>query len=465
MLSLMLSDIALWTRGTLRGGDVRVDGVFTDTRRPQAGALFVALKGETFDAHNFLAQAAGAGAAAALVERPVAIDLPQVVVADTMLALGDLASAVRAPRRAHVIGVTGSNGKTTVKTLLASILALHGRTHVNAGNLNNEIGLPLSLLAMPEDTDYAVLEMGAGKPGDIAYLAAIARPQIGLVNNIAPAHLERMGTLEGIAETKGALYTSLPPSGVAVINADDAFAATFAAMAGTRRIVRFGMGEGADPAEIDVRGQIIDAGAQMRFALLLPGGRCEIALPLRGRHNVMNALAAAAAAHALDVPAATIQRGLESAPPVKGRLQRHAMARGWTLIDDSYNANPGSTEAAIKTLAGEPGEGWLVLGDMRELGPSARQLHVQVGELAREHGIGRLFAVGPLAAAAVDAFGSRALHFADQQALIDTLAKEVHSGVTVLVKGSRGSAMDNVVRALLERVPGGSNGGDKRHAA
>jgi UDP-N-acetylmuramoyl-tripeptide--D-alanyl-D-alanine ligase len=460
MLSLMLSDVALWTRGALRGGDVRVDGVFTDTRRPQAGALFVALKGENFDAHNFLAQATAAGAAAALVERPVAVDLPQVIVADAMLALGDLASAVRAPRRAHVVGITGSNGKTTVKTLLASILALHGRTHVNAGNLNNEIGLPLSLLAMPEDTDYAVLEMGAGKPGDIAYLAAIARPEIGLVNNIAPAHLERMGTLEGIAETKGALYTSLPPSGVAVINADDAFAATFAAMAGTRRSVRFGMTPGAD-----VRAEIIDSAAQTRFVLSLPAGRSEVVLPLSGRHNVMNALAAAAAAQALDVPAATIKRGLESAPAVKGRLQRHAMALGWTLIDDSYNANPGSTEAAIKTLAGEPGEGWLVLGDMRELGPSARQLHAHVGALAREQGIARLLTVGPLAAAAADAFGSRAAHFSDQQALIDALAKEVHSGVTVLVKGSRGSAMDNVVRVLLGRAPGGANGGDKRHAA
>jgi len=460
MLSLMLTDVALWTRGTLRGTDVRVDGVFTDTRRPQAGALFVALKGENFDAHDFLAQAASAGAAAALVERPVAVDLPQVIVADAMLALGDLASAVRAPRHAHVVGITGSNGKTTVKTLLASILSLHGRTHVNAGNLNNEIGLPLSLLAMPDDTEYAVLEMGAGKPGDIAYLAAIARPEIGLVNNIGPAHLERLGTLEGIAETKGALYTSLPASGVAVINADDAFAATFAAMAGTRRNVRFGMTQGAD-----VRGEIVEAGAQTRFALLLPGSRSEITLPLSGSHNVMNALAAAAAAHALDVPAATIQRGLESAPAVKGRLQRHAMAGGWTLIDDSYNANPGSTDAAIRTLAGEPGEAWLVLGDMRELGQAARELHAQVGALAREHGIARLFAVGPLSGAAADAFGARAAHFADQQALIEALADGVHAGVTVLVKGSRGSAMDNVVRALLGRAPGGANGGDKRHAA
>ena len=227
------------------------------------GALFVALKGENFDAHDFLAAAKQAGAAAALVAHVrCAIDLPQVVVADTMLALGDLASAVRAQRRARVVGITGSNGKTTVKTLLASILALHGKTHVNAGNLNNEIGLPLSLLAMPEDADYAVLEMGAGKPGDIAYLAAIARPEIGLVNNIAPAHLERMGSLEGIAETKGALYAALPPHGVAVINADDAFAALFAKTAGTRRVIRFGIEHAAD-----VRGRNSCSSARRRIHL------------------------------------------------------------------------------------------------------------------------------------------------------------------------------------------------------
>src|SRR4029079_2501068 len=196
----------------------------------------------------------------------------------TQAALGDLASAVRAQRRARVVGITGSNGKTTVKTLLASILKLHGKTHVNAGNLNNEIGLPLAILTMPEDAQYAVLEMGAGKPGDIAYLAAIARPEIGLVNNIAPAHLERMGTLEGIAETKGALYAALPPHGVAVINADDAFAGLFATLAGTRRTLHFAIDQPAD-----VRGEILASGAQMRFALSLPGVRTEIALPLSGR--------------------------------------------------------------------------------------------------------------------------------------------------------------------------------------
>jgi len=459
-MRLTLAEIALWTHGAPSGADVAVDGVFTDSRSPRAGALFVALKGEQFDAHEFVGQAKAGGAVAALVSRPVGVDLPQVVVGDTLLALGDLASAVRAQCRARVVGITGSNGKTTVKTMLASILSLHGRTHVNAGNLNNEIGLPLSLLAMPADADYAVLEMGAGKPGDIAYLAAIARPEIGIVNNIAPAHLERMGTLEGVAETKGALYTSLPAHGIAVVNADDAFAAMFCGLAGTRRLIRYGIERAAD-----VRARIIESGARERFELGIADAACEIALPLSGRHNVMNALAAAAAATALDVSMSTIQRGLETAPPVKGRLQRHPMQRGWILIDDSYNANPGSTAAAIDALAAEPGEAWLVLGDMRELGADAAKLHADTGALARERGIARLFTVGALAGAATEAFGAGASHYADQPALTAAVAKDVHAGVRVLVKGSRGSAMDRVVRALLDQEPAGANGGGKRHAA
>jgi UDP-N-acetylmuramoyl-tripeptide--D-alanyl-D-alanine ligase len=458
MLNLKLSDIALWTHASLRGADIVVRGVFIDSRAPQPGALFVAIHGEHFDGHDYVAAARQAGAAAALVARPVAVDLPQVIVADTTLALGDLASAVRASRRARVIGITGSNGKTTVKSLLASILALHGKTHVNPGNLNNEIGLPLSVLALPEDAEYAVLEMGAGKPGDIAYLAAIARPEIGLVNNIAPAHLERMGSLEGIAETKGAIYAGLPPHGAAVINADDAFAPLFAKLAGTRRLIRFGL-----HADADVRAEIIALRPQQSaFTLILPGARCDIALPLPGRHNVMNALAAAALAHSLDVPLATIRRGLDSAPPVKGRLQRYTMNGGWTLIDDTYNANPGSTAAAITALTDERGEAWLVLGDMRELGAEAAQLHAEVGDLARTSGIARLYAVGTLSAEAAKAFGDGARHFADQAALIDALRTDIHGGVSVLVKGSRGSAMEHVVEALRGRSNG--NGG-ARHAA
>jgi UDP-N-acetylmuramoyl-tripeptide--D-alanyl-D-alanine ligase len=456
---MRLADVAMWTHGVLRGTDIDVPSVFTDTRAPQAGALFIALVGERFDAHDFVASAKQSGAAAALVAREVDVDLPQVIVADTQLALGDLASAVRAQRRARVVGITGSNGKTTVKTLLASILSLHGKTHVNAGNLNNEFGLPLSLLAMPEDAEYAVFEMGAGKPGDIAYLAAIARPEIGLVNNIAPAHLERMGSLEGIAETKGAIYQALPPSGVAVVNADEAFANTFIARSATRNVISFGIEHAAE-----VSAKILALAADARFELHTPAGTLEVTLPLPGRHNVMNALAASAAALALDVPLATIKRGLETAPAVKGRLQRYAIAGGWTLIDDSYNANPGSAAAAIATLTAEPGDAWLVLGDMRELGRDAVTLHAQIGRLAREHGVARLYAVGELAAAAAQAFGKSGRHFASQLELIAALRADIHAGVRLLVKGSRGSAMERVVHALRDGADGNGNGG-ARHAA
>ena len=459
MLSWRLSDVALWTRGTLHGADAGVRGVFTDTRAPVAGAMFVAIKGENFDAHDFVAAAKLAGAAAALVARELPVDLPQVVVADTGLALGDLASAVRAQSRAQVVGITGSNGKTTVKTLLASILELHGKTHVNAGNFNNEIGLPLSILAMPADAQFAVLEMGAGKPGDIAWLAAIARPEIGLVNNIAPAHLERMGTLEGIAETKGALYTSLPAHGIAVINADDEFASLFAGMASRRQVLRFGL---ENPC--DVGAEITElAAAHSSFVLRIGAQQIAIDLPLSGRHNVMNALAAATIAHALEVPITTIKHGLEMVKPVAGRMLRHAMPGGWCLIDDSYNANPGSTAAAIATLAAESGQGWLVLGDMRELGADARALHARMGELARTAGIDRVYSVGDLAAAAAHAFDAGKRHFADQAALAAALRADVHAGVHVLVKGSRGSAMERVVRAL--RDDNESIGGGGRHAA
>jgi UDP-N-acetylmuramoyl-tripeptide--D-alanyl-D-alanine ligase len=457
MLSLQLSDVALWTRGSVHGKNVGVQGVFTDTRAPKAGGLFVALRGENFDAHDFVEAAQQGGAAAALVSRPLRLDIPQVIVSDTTMALGDLASAVRAQRRARVVGITGSNGKTTVKTLLASILQLHGKTHVNAGNLNNEIGLPLSLLSLPEDAEFAVLEMGAGKHGDIAYLAAIARPEVGLVNNIAPAHLERMGSLEGIAETKGALYTSLPAQGVAVINADDAFATFFGNLTGTRRAIRFG-----NDKKSHVRADNIRLGASSQFTLAIGDDRIDIVLPLNGRHNVQNALAAAACAIALDVPLARIKQGLEAAPSVKGRLQRYTMPGGWTLIDDSYNANPGSTAAAISTLASEADEAWLVLGDMRELGAEARTLHAQTGKLAHDSGIARLYTVGELSAAAAKAFGATAKHFDNQTALIAALASDVKPGIHVLVKGSRGSAMEHIVHAL--RGEQAKTGGE-RHVA
>ncbi|WP_329741332.1 UDP-N-acetylmuramoyl-tripeptide--D-alanyl-D-alanine ligase [Dyella sp. A6] len=447
---MRLSAIALWTHGRLLGADAEVTGVAIDTRKLKAGDLFAAFKGERVDGHDYLAAAAAAGATAALVSRKVDVDLPQVLVDDVEAALGDLASAVRAQRQARVIGITGSNGKTTVKTLTASILSLHGRTHVNTGSYNNEIGLPLTLLAMPEDTEYAVLEMGAGKPGDIAYLAAIARPDIGLVNIIAPAHLERMGSVEVVAETKGALYQALPADGVAIINADDAFAGSFAGWAGSRRILRFGLEHRADVGA-DIVEQRADGSV---FVLSTPSGDAEVRLGLPGRHNVANALAAASIALALDVPLDVIVKGLERAAPVEGRLRREAMPGGWMLVDDSYNANPSSMAAAVDTLALAAGERWLVMGDMAELGADAHALHAGVGARAREKGIDRLFATGPLSAAAVDAFGAAGEHFADKPTLIEALEKNLHEGVTCLVKGSHSSGMEQVVAELKRHALG-----------
>lgn len=459
---IRLGAIAMWTHGRRLNGpadldQVEITGAAIDSRKVEPGSLFVAIKGEHVDGHDYLADAAARGAVAALVTRQMDSELPQVLVNDCALALGDLASAVRAQRDVRVVGITGSNGKTTVKTLAASILSRHGSTHVSSGNHNNELGLPLTLLAMPADTKYAVLEMGAGKPGDIAYLAAIARPDIGLVTLIAPAHLARMGSVEGVAETKGALYQALPVDGVAIINADDKFASFFDGLAGTHRQLHFALDHPAD-----VGAQILEQRADgSRFVLHTPQGTAEVVLSLPGRHNIANALAATAVALALDVPLDTIVAGLTHATGVEGRLHRQRAAGGWTVIDDSYNANPSSVTAAIDTLLLADGERWLVLGDMAELGPDARALHADIGVHARERGVERLFAVGPLGEAAVAAFGEAAAHFADKAALICALQAQVHGGVTVLIKGSRSAGLEQVVAALC----GKDNQGDAFHVA
>lgn len=450
MKPLPLSRIAQWTNGRLAGSDdVLIDAVATDTRKLDASdgraALFIALKGPNFDGHDHVVAAAELGARAALVSRPLDMALPQVVVANTEHALGSLAAALQHGRSGKVVGITGSNGKTTVKHLTHAILRLAGKACANPGNLNNEIGLPLSVIDAPDDVDYAIYEMGAGKRGDIAYLTAIARPDVSLVNNVAPAHLERMQSLLGIAETKGAIHDALPVGGTAVINADDAFAPYFAERAHGHRILRFGLDATADVSARDILLQ--DEGA--RFTLTAPHGDVAVRLPLAGRHNVGNALAAASIALALDVPLAMIAEGLATMQPVAGRLVRHRLPGGATLIDDSYNANPGSLNAAIDTLAAASGENWLVLGDMRELGDDAEALHAEAGRRAKAAGIARLYALGPLSRATVAAFGEGGVHFDDHDALATALRTQLHATVRVLVKGSRGSAMDRVVAALL----------------
>ena len=450
MNALSLARIAQLVNGRLHNvdGDFPVDGVATDTRKLDTAAahaqLFVALTGANFDGHDHVPRAAELGVRAALVARPLDVALPQIVVADTQVALGLLAGAVQRIRDTRVIGITGSNGKTSVKQMVVAILSRHAPTVFNPGNLNNEIGLPLSILDAGDDARFAVYEMGAGQPGDIAYLTGIARPDIALVNNVAPAHMERMGSLLGIADTKAAIYDALPPDGTAVINADDAFAPYFAQRAHGRRLLRFALDASADITARDVVG---DTGGS-RFRLVTPAGEADVVLPLPGRHNVRNALAATAIALAAGVPLETIVAGLAAVEAVAGRLVRHALDGGAVLIDDSYNANPGSLLAAIDLLAALDGERWLVLGDMRELGADGAAMHAQAGARARAAGIARLYALGPLSASAAEAFGDGARHFDTHTALADALCADLHGAARLLVKGSRGSAMDRVVDAL-----------------
>jgi UDP-N-acetylmuramoyl-tripeptide--D-alanyl-D-alanine ligase len=450
MRPFRLEDAATWCSGYLAGADVTLHSVATDTRHPMPGALFVALRGERFDAHEFVAQAQAQGAAALLVAQPAASSLPQLVCDDTQLALGRLAAGLAATRATRVIGLTGSNGKTTVKTLTHAILARVASTYANPGNRNNEVGLPLAVIEQAEDASYAIYEMGAGQPGDIAYLAAIARPSIALVNNVAPAHLERMGSLLGVAETKGAIYAALPEDGVAVIPADDAFAPMFEQWAGTRRSLRFGLESTADVRALAPR---LDAD-RTRFRLATPAGEIDVELPLAGRHNLSNALAAASLAWAAGASLEAIAGGLHGAERVPGRQTPHRLRNGALLIDDSYNANPGSVRAALATLTLGDGEAWLVLGDMRELGPGERHLHAEIGDAAREAGIRRLYTIGTLSEAASRAFGPGARHYESQEALIAALQNELLGPadamhVRCLVKGSRGSRMDRIVSALL----------------
>jgi len=453
-----LSLLAHWAGGELRGEDLLVDTLTNDTRSLMPGSLYVALRGERFDGHDFAYDAAMRNAAALLVDHAVEVDLPQVIVADTQLALARIASNLQLDRGGKAIAITGSNGKTSVKTLTASILQRAGNAYANPGNRNNEIGLPLAVIDAPDDADFAIYEMGAGKPGDIAYLTDIVTPDVSLVNNIAAAHLERMGSLMGVAQTKGAIYSALAVDGVAVINADDAFAEYFASLVIDRRVLRFGLDSTAD-----VTARNIVAGVEgSRFLLVTPQGEANVELPLAGRHNLLNALAAASIALASGVALGAIVEGLAASKPVPGRQVAHVLANGAVLIDDSYNANPGSLVAAIDTLAAAGGEAWLVLGDMRELGEDGEALHADIGRRAKAAGLRRLYTLGSLSRAAALAFGEGARSFETHKELADALRTDLSQAaqpqsLRCLVKGSRGSAMDRIVTALLSTGEGASH--------
>ena len=456
MKRTLLSLLAHWAQGQLHGEDVAVDALSNDTRAIVPGSLYVALRGERFDGHDFAAAAVEAGATALLVDRQLDLPVAQIVVADTELALARIAAGIQSGRTTQVFAITGSNGKTSVKTLLTAVLAhaaqVQGKTvYATPGNRNNEIGLPLAVADAPEDADWAIYEMGAGKPGDIAYLTDIAPPTWSLVNNIAPAHLERMGSLLGVADTKGAIYRALPSNGTAVINADDAFAPWFeqqcVGIPPRCGVLRFGLDR---PADVSAR-DIVGTADGSHFTLVSPAGEAPVQLALPGCHNVRNALATAALALSAGIPLQQIVDGLAQARPVAGRQVSHRLGNGAVLIDDSYNANPGSLAAAIESLAAGDRAGWLVLGDMRELGPQAAALHAAAGEQARSARLARVWTLGELARNASAAFGEGGRHFASHAELAAALAAELPADARCLVKGSRGSAMDKIVTALLQR--------------
>jgi UDP-N-acetylmuramoyl-tripeptide--D-alanyl-D-alanine ligase len=455
-----LSEVAIAVAGRLAGADAEFRGVSIDSRTLEPGQLFVALRGERFDGHDYLTAAAGRGAAGAIVERPApGVPLAQVVAQDAGAALTALAAAWRAKSAAIVLGVGGSNGKTTTKELLAAVVAGAGPSLATRGNLNNHIGVPLTLLRLEPSHRYAVIEMGANHPGEIAALAALARPAIALVTNAGDEHLEGFGDLDGVARAEGEMFAALGAGGTAVINADDAFAGLWAGMvpAGAR-ILRFGIDAPAVVRAQGISGRIESGAFATAFTLAVAGAEARVRLPLAGRHNVSNALGAAAAAHAAGIPLATIVAGLERMRPVAGRLQLKAGLRGAWLIDDSYNANPSSVRAGIDVLCALPGEHWLVLGEMAELGDETSAAHAGIGDYARRAGITRLFAMGAASRRAVDAFGARASWYADATALGDALAANLEQGVTALVKGSRVNRLERVVERLVLPLPAAGNG-------
>jgi UDP-N-acetylmuramoyl-tripeptide--D-alanyl-D-alanine ligase len=457
MMSLSVAAKAIGAQ--MRGADPRFTSVSSDSRTLESGALFVALRGERFDGHGFIGAAKRRGAAAAMVNAEPGSKyqdsgLPVLLVDDTRLALGRLAAHWRRQFDLPVIAVTGSNGKTTVKEMIAAILRAHcgeSSTLATEGNLNNDIGLPQTLLRLHGKHCCAVVELGMNHPGETAYLAGIAAPTVALVNNAQREHQEFMKGVADVAREHGALFSALRPGGTAVINADDEFAGYWRDLNADRlakglvKVVDFGMDK---PAQVSGRHAVADFGSEIQ--LRTPVGNVSVELHIDGRHNVMNALAAAAAAIAAGAGLEPIARGLEGFRAFEGRLQKKTTPSGAVVIDDSYNANPDSVRAAIDVLAASAGGTLLVLGDMGEVGAHGLDFHEEIGRYARERGIDRVFATGELSRHAVRAFGTGARHFAAVEELIGAARGEIAPTLTVLVKGSRFMRMERVIAALCE---------------
>ncbi len=444
---MRLSEAAIATHGIVIGNDVEFTSVGTDSRAITQGQLFVALKGENFDGHDYVAQSLAQGAAAALIENNE--NAPAVKVKDARLALGDLAAYWRKKINAPIVAITGSNGKTTVKEMLAAILKVaagrDSKVLATQGNLNNDIGMPLTLLRADSHHSYVVLEMGMNHSGEISYLTNIAKPNVALVNNAGLAHVGELGSVEAIAQAKGEIFQGLTLDGTAIINADDVYSDLWKSLASKYQQITFGL-----EATADVTATYELNGSTSHVKLKAPNGEVDFTLPASGLHNVRNALAASTAAIALNVSLQSIAEGLSGFAGAKGRLQQKQGKFDARVIDDTYNANPASMKAAVDVLSAREGKRFMVMGDMGELGADAGLMHAEIGSYAKQSGIDALFVLGDLSQEAVKAFGSGAQHFENAESLSDAVLNRMDKLTTVLVKGSRFMRMERVVDKITK---------------
>lgn len=430
--------------------DIVFTGISTDTRTISAGNLFVAIRGEKFDAHQFLDQAQKNGAVAAIVNHQTNSAIPQIVVEDTIKALGKLAAAWRGRFNIPLVGVTGSNGKTTLKNMIGSILRAAcnndaAQVLVTEGNLNNDIGLPINLLKLNSNHRYAVIEMGMNHFGEIAYLTQLAKPSVAVITNAAESHLEGVNSIAGVAKAKGEIFQGLDKNGFAILNRDDTYFDYWKNLIGKQSHLSFGLANNADVTATIIDGQ--------KIKIHTPKGDIHITLPLLGRHNILNATAATAAALAIGIDLAAIKTGLEQVESAPHRMRPHQLKNGARIIDDTYNANPFSLQAAVDTLATFSGTKIVVLGDMKELGPDARQLHATAGEKMKASGVDYLFTLGELSAATSNSFGQNAQHFTDKEKLLSAVQSYVKNHAIILIKGSRSMRMENVLYGLSAEIP------------
>ncbi len=444
-----LDRIVAATNAKLVGAAAIISGVSTDTRKIQQGDLYIALSGEQFDGHDFCANAVQRGATAVMVERQLPLPVPQIIVADARKALGMLAHAWREQFSIPFIAVTGSNGKTTVKEMIAAICSQRGKVLATQGNLNNDIGVPLTLLQITAQHQFAVIELGANHPGEIAYLTGLVKPDVALINNAGPAHLEGFGSIAGVAQAKGEIYGGLSRNGIGIVNADDHFAKVWQLLCKDNKMLTFGLQQ---PADVSATWYVNNDGSALNIQTLQ--GKIDVQLHLLGGHNIMNALAATTAALAVGCSLVDVKYGLEGMSAVKGRLKMKSGKSGSRIIDDTYNANPASFKAALDVLSVFPGQHYVALGDMGELGTDAEALHREVGSYAKKSGVKRLYTVGQFARYAAQEFGQNAMVFDVQPPMINAIEAELSADVTILIKGSRSMKMENIVNALVNQGEG-----------